>query len=477
MAVEFFRKHIDYDLQLEESALGIMILEKGCFGSAYGLLESDCFYDSNHRTVYNEVEALWKSGAEIDCVSVAHHLYQKGILEIGGENTAYYLSKITLRVIRSDSLVQWCLYLRELYAKRIMMTATSGGLKDGDIFHQAGNISSMINKALEIRSTDDWQTGKSVAKALMQQMDNVHKEGKVGITTSITTLDDINGGFKPGQMIVIGARPGVGKSAFFGRIAVRAASQKKRIGVISLEMVSTDIFARLVAAETDIPFKSIERNEFIEESQRNFVYQGINTVSQLPIFFSDTAQVNIHDIRAKADKLHRRYGLDMLIIDYLQLVESSGDNKNKNRENEVSSISRGIKLIAMNMKIPVIALAQLNRQVEGRDGAKRYPRLSDLRESGSLEQDADIVMFLHRDFVSGVTDIDGQSTENDADLIVAKWRNGSPTNIKLHFQGDTMKFSELHEIHSKQNYFNNPSASFRSSTYKDFTEQDKMTPF
>lgn len=472
---QFFKNHIDYDLDLEESILGIFLIEPGCYGSVYGLVEAACFYHKPHKKVYEAIDAYWKSGGQIDLLTVARYMYDKGILEVDGCNTGFYLTKLTKNVVSSAHIKTWCLYVRELYAKRIMHQATHGGVKGEDIFQQASNIQSLINKALEIRNTDDWLTGDTVAQQLIESMAKAKENGGIGVSTGVSTIDDLNGGFKPGQMIVLGARPAVGKSAFFGRIALRNAIAGKKVGVISLEMPAKDVFARMVASETNTPFWQIDKNEIAEEGQRNCVYNGINTVSQMPIYFSETARVNIHDIRAKADKLTRRYGLDFLIIDYLQLIDSHLTG-NKNRENEVSEISRGIKVMAMNLGIPVLALAQLNRNVESRKGKDRYPQLSDLRESGSLEQDADVVMFLHRDFASGVTeDESGRSTENDARLIVAKWRNGSPTAVDLHFQGDTMKFSEFSEIDKQISFQSNPHKVFQNR--QPFKDSDEEAPY
>lgn len=443
--MEHFKKHIDYDLELEQSILGIFLIEPNSFGSVYGILSPECFYDINHQHVYEEIESWWKGGGQIDLLTISRQFYNKGKTEIKNENVSYFLTKLTLNVVSSSHLQTWCLMLRELYAKRTMYLATHGGISGESVFETATKIQAEINKALTIKTTEDWISGDMLQSLMDEKLIKVAENGNYGISTSIDKIDELNGGFKPGQMVVIAARPSVGKSAFMGRIATHAASKGFKVGVISLEMVTTDVFSRIIAAETNVPFKSIDQNLLFDEAQKNLVYSKIATLSRLPIFFSETAQVNIFDIRAKAEQLQRRKGLDLLIIDYLQLIESAGVSKNSNRENEVSKISRGIKLLAMDLKIPVIVLAQLNRNVEGRTGKSRYPILSDLRESGSIEQDADIVIFLHSDFRAGVeTDEFGDSTENQRDIIVPKWRNGECNlHVKMRFEGATMKFSEI----------------------------------
>jgi replicative DNA helicase len=443
--MEFFKKNIDYDLDIEKSVLGIFTIEPNSFGSVYGILSADCFYDANHKAVYDLIERYWKDGGQIDLLTIAHQFHSQGKTDIGGQTVGFYLSGLSMNVVSSAHLRTWCLILRELYAKRIMHMATHGGITGDNIFETAQKIQAEINKAFQVKATEDWVSGEKLHAMMSEKMTKSAQEGNSGISTSINKIDERNGGFKPGQMIVIAARPGIGKSALMGSIATNAATNGSTVGVISLEMPVVDIFSRIVSAETNVPFKSIDKNLLFDEAQKNLVYSKIATLSRLPIFFSETAQVSIFDIRAKAEQLQRRSGLDMLVIDYLQLIESTGISKNSNRENEVSKISRGIKLLAMDLKIPVIVLAQLNRNVESRTGKSRYPILSDLRESGSIEQDADVVIFLHSDFKSGhETDESGNSTESERDAIVAKWRNGeSDLQVKLKFDGPTMKFSEI----------------------------------
>jgi replicative DNA helicase len=272
------------------------------------------------------------------------------------------------------------------------------------------------------------------------------KEGKVEfLTTGFKAIDKLNGGFSPGQMIVIGARPSMGKSALMGKIAVAIAQQKKTVGIVSLEMNNNEIAARLASLETDIEFWRIYRNLFTDQNQQESFYNKISKQSiNLPIFISDKTKVDINEIRAKATKLKYKHGLDILMIDYLQLVGSEEtNNRNSNREQEVAKISRGVKLLAMELEIPAIILCQLNRQVTSRKGKERYPQLSDIRESGSIEQDADVVMMLHRDWMSGFeVDDAGMSTEGQADLLGVKWRNGALFKLDLDFNPEKMKFSE-----------------------------------
>lgn len=436
-----FKKHIDHDPDLERAVLGVCTLEQAAFGSVYGMLTAECFFTHEHLEVYNAMEQLWKDGHPVELLSLSRTLYEQGIDTLGGDNTFFFLSQLSRDVVNTAHLQRWCVKLRELAARRTMIALTSSGLRGDDVNATAQQIQQVIHKALEIKTADDWKDASHTGHALMQHMDAVEGQELIGISTTFPHLDTLNGGFRPGQLIIIGARPSVGKSALMGSIAIQAAKEGRRVGIISLEMPAKDIFGRMVSADSGVAFTVIDRNRLHTERERTFTSESINKLSALPISFSDGTQVNIHDIRAKAEQLKRRHGLDLLILDYLQLVDELPGN-NRSREQGISQISRGLKMLAMTLEIPVIALSQLNRESEHR--ANKRPSVADLRESGAIEQDADIIMLLHRDWRCGIlTDAQGHSTEHQADLIIAKWRNGQPIDLKLHFEPRLMKFSEV----------------------------------
>jgi replicative DNA helicase len=265
-------------------------------------------------------------------------------------------------------------------------------------------------------------------------------------------------------MIVIGARPSVGKSAYMGQMALAIARTGKKVGIISLEMNNNEIGARLSSLGSDDDFRTIFRNLYRDENHKALWYQKIQDLIELPIFITDKTDVSAASIKAKAIKLMHSEGLDILMIDYLQLVNTESDKKNRTRENEVSQLSRACKLLAKDLNIPVIVLCQLNRAITGRTGVNRYPQLSDLRESGSIEQDADVVMFIHRDWMLGEgfsVDENGNSTEFNADLVVRKWRNGAANlHIKLGFQPKKMMFYEPSE--DRVNYWKPETDNFQN---------------
>lgn len=441
-----FRKHIDYDLELEAKVIGILLIEPLTYSEVSGVLNEECFYAKKHLEIYNKIKLVYEKGYTIDCLIVQRMFFDAGITEIEGEKIPYIFSQCMDGVYSSSNVAIWCIMLRELGAKRLMTLLKTSGRADGDVFEEASKIETKLRRILDVRVTDDWVHMTEVMIKLANHMDSVKGNKRPGVSTSIAALDEANGGFRPGQLIVFAARPGVGKSAFMGRIAVMAAREKVPVGIISLEMEDKDILARSVSAESDVPFWRIDRNDFgykDESEQQEKVRNIMNTMSSLPIYYSDTSNVNINDIRMKAEKLKSRNQLGLLIIDYLQLIEGDGFlGKNIIREQEIARMSRGLKLLAMNLQIPVIILAQLNRESE--KATDKKPQLHNLRESGAIEQDADIVIFLHRDWKSGIKlNSDGNSTEMEADILTRKWRNGKEVDVKMGFDGEKMKFYDL----------------------------------
>lgn len=435
-----YRIQRDFDPELEQSVLGVCLVEPRAFSSVYSLLTDECFHVPEHLTVFKAIEEVWEHGAPVDLLTVARKLNDKGAAVIGGTHPADYLLRFTATVVSSAHLQHWCLLLRELAAKRMMIALQNNAYDEAmDVLEAAEEIQKALQQALEVRTTNDWVDASTAALRLSDHMDEVQGQELIGISTTFASIDRENGGLRKGQLIVLGARPSVGKSALMGSIATHAASRGSKVGIISLEMPAQDIFGRMVSSESRVPFSDIDRGRVQENAERNAVYHSMNQLAGLPIYFSDATGVTIYDIRAKAEQLKRTHGLDMLIIDYLQLIEEVEGSRS--REQAVSQISRGLKMIAMNLQIPVLALSQLNRESEHR--ANKQPSMADLRESGAIEQDADIIMLLHRDWrVGKYEDEQGNSTEHQADLLIPKWRNGTTMNLKLHFDAELMRFTE-----------------------------------
>lgn len=439
-----FQNHIHFSHDLEAAVLGACLLEKTAFGRTHGIVAIETFYSDGARQVYEAIEAVYTAGFPVDILTVNDFLQVKmGVLDIGGHNTAYFITRLTNAVVSSANMEYHCYILKRMWMEREVIKLTSGGLKlEGDVTNKIIQLQTAIR---DIRSGDfvrDWYDAGELMVDLLKHQEKIMESPDAVIKTGIRELDEKNGGFFPGNLVVIGARPGAGKSAFMGQMAVNMATSGKKVGIISLEMSNNEIAGRIAAIDTDIAFAKIFRNLFQDENEKQRFFDRVaSKTSMLPIFVSDKTKVNAVDIRSKADKLKATKGLDFLFIDYLQLI-SADQGKNKTRENIISEISRSCKIMAKELNIPVCILCQLNRESTKRQGESRYPQLSDLRESGAIEQDADVVMFIHRDWILGIpADEKGNSTENKADLIVRKWRNAEPNlHIPLEFDGPKMSF-------------------------------------
>lgn len=429
-----------YDSSLENAIIGACLLETFAFAEVHALLEADFFFLEINRIIFSALKQMFESGQSIDLITTAHHLRKQGVIMYKDYSIPYILTKIAQNVVTSAHIVPHSLILREMFMERELL-AISMRKYEGDAIDRADAIQEAISKAMTIKGVDDWRNIGDVMVSLDKHRHNVRNKELMGVPTSFPSLDLISGGFQPGQMVIVAARPSVGKTAFIGGIAVNAAKTGYKVGVVSLEMPEEQIGARLASIYSDIEFYKIYRSMTQSVEEENRLIDSMHNMAHLPLFITDKTNVTAAAIRAKAEKLKKRKGLDLLIIDYLQLIETESKN-NENREREVAKLSRAMKLLALELKIPIIVLCQLNRQSETK-GSPVIPRMSQIRESGSLEQDADVVILLHRDWKSGkLQDENGNSTERQADIIVEKNRNGETKRINVSFDPDLMKFYE-----------------------------------
>ena len=438
-----FEENIHYSIELEKVILGACMIEKNAIGRVYGLLEADMFYHDGHRLIFRTIIDLWGSNEPTDLLSVYLKLNKNGVKHIDNYSSAYYTTRLLSYVVSTASLEYHALKLRDFYVQREMIKMTTSGI------HNMGSnaieeMSQKLNKLREKVSADSFVGIDEVLVNLYKHMDQAKDKELSGITTGFTRLNTMTGGFQKGGMYIIGARPSVGKSAFMGRMVYEAAKEGHSVGIISLEMTDNQIAARISSLVTDIEYWRIYRSRLADENQARMFYQKTQELSELPIVISDQTGVDIGEVKAKVARLKNKNKIDILFIDYLQLLDTDDRDKNTTREQQVSKMSRGIKLLAKDYDIPIVVLAQLNRVSEAT--ADKKPKLHNLRESGSLEQDSDGVIFLHRDWMSGIkTNEAAQSTENEADIIIAKWRDGETTEYKIGFDGTRMKFYELEE--------------------------------
>jgi replicative DNA helicase len=470
-----FRKDVHFNLDFENAVLGICLLEVGAFGRVYGMLDVESFYSSGNQKVYAAMKTMYQQGMQIDLFTLTDFIFRvQGEEVLEGWNTQYFTHRLTNYVVSSSHLEFHCYLLKSMWTEREIIRLTHGGANlSGNVREQITELQMKLLKIQQNATEHDWTDMTQLMVDLYRHQEEMKKSGGVGRPTGFYTLDKENGGFQSGQLIVIGARPSVGKSAFMGGIAVEMAKKNLTIGIVSLEMSNTEIAARLASYDTETDFHVVYRGLYRDTLEAERLYQKIGTTtSTFPIYVSDKTRVNVPEIRAKAEKLKALHGLDCLMIDYLQLVNPpEGQPRNRNRENEIAEMSRGCKIIAKEMNIPVLLLCQLNREVTKRKGTDRYPQLSDLRESGAIEQDADVVMFVHRDFMAGIeVDENGNKTDRQADLVVRKWRNGkSNFIIPLDFDPPKMKFTERAQHGFK------PIAAAVSSPYE--VNKDEEDPF
>jgi replicative DNA helicase len=465
-----FKKDKHYSQGYETAIIGICLLEKDAFSRTYGIITEDHFYFETNREVYKCMRWMYDNNAPIDTLTVCDFMVRKrGWEDFYGYTVGYYLMQCTNHVCSSYHLEYWCHCVYEMWIDREIIKLTLSGPGEGNAREKIADLQTKLMLLQAGTAEKDWYDMAELMLELFKHREKMQTQGP-GVLTGLKRLDQTNGGFMNGDMIVLGARPSVGKSAFLGLLAINMALNGKRVGIVSLEMSNAKIAGRLAALDTGIDFATLYRGLAIDENQQQQVYSRLaNHTAGLPIKVSDKTQVSIPEIKAKAQKLKHRHGCDILFIDYLQLVDSSGfGGKNGNRENEVRQMSRGCKLMAKELDIPVVVLAQLNREVTARKGEDRYPKLSDLRESGSIEQDADVVAFLHRDWMSGLqVKEDGSSTEREADLIIRKWRDGEPNlMIPLEFDPPRMKFSERRVF-----------GSYRPVQTNNYYEKDDDQPF
>ena len=446
-----YKPYIHHAKDLEQAILGACLIEKLAFGRTYGLIDPDTFYLDGNKQVYAAMLDMYNNSIPIDSFTVAEYLIsRKGVTEIAGSNVPYFLSVLTNCVVSSSHVEYHCQLIKEMWRRRRIIELKYQALEENDSRTNIENINSELNKIIGTEIKRDWYDMEELMFNLILHQQEMASGKKTFVTTGFNAIDNMNGGFYNGQMIVIGARPSVGKSALMGQMAIKMAKAGKKVGIISLEMNNNEIAARLAAIETDIDFSKVFRTILHDEELHKQFYNKIaKSTIKLPIFLSDKTQVNVSEIKAKAIKLKASKGCDVIMVDYLQLIESSTSNKSYNREQEVAKMSRGLKLMAQELDIPVIVLCQLNRAVSARSYKDRFPKLSDLRESGAIEQDADVVMFVHRDFMSGWPVDDGNnSTEFSADLIGTKWRNGATFHLPLDFDPPKMKFTEQAKLGS-----------------------------
>jgi replicative DNA helicase len=440
--------------ELEEAVLGAVMLEKSAFDTVIEILKPECFYVDAHQKIFRAFVSLANNSQPIDILTVVEELKKREDLELVGG--AYFVTKLTNTVVSSANLEAHARIVLQKFIQRELIrtsgeTITEAFEDSTDVFDlldaAEGRLFEITNNHLR-KNYSDLQT---VLMNTLKRIDNLRnsKEELSGVTSGFPGLDRITFGWQPTDLIILAARPAVGKTAFALNLARNAAlhpTKPTAVVMFSLEMSAGQLVQRILSAESEIWLEKIARGKLEEYEMQQLLVKGINRLDKAPIFIDDTPALNIFELRAKSRRLKNKHNIGLIIIDYLQLMSGTGDNKNGNREQEISNISRNLKGLAKELDVPIIALSQLSREVEKRKEGNKMPQLSDLRESGAIEQDADMVMFLYRpEYYDVTTNEMGEDNKGETHVRIAKHRNGSLDTIKLRAKLHIQKFVEEDE--------------------------------
>lgn len=436
-------------LDLEEAVLGALMIEKDALTSVIDILKPESFYKEAHQRIYHAILTLFTNSDPIDLLTVNNLLRSSGELDfVGG---TLYLTELTSRVNSAANIEYHARKIVECALKRYLISISSEIQRDA--FEDSTDVFQLLDRTEQylFSATDAYikRNYSDMAGLMKQALDELearknHTDGLTGVPSGFSNLDRITSGWQRTELIILAARPGMGKTAFVVSSLRNAAVEwNMPVAIFSLEMSSVQLVNRLISAEAEIESDKLRKGNLASHEWAQ-LHHKISKLTSAPIFIDDTPALSILELRAKCRRLKAQHDIQMVVIDYLQLM--SGDSSGKgggNREQEIASISRALKNLAKELNVPVIALSQLSRAVETRGGEKK-PQLSDLRESGSIEQDADMVLFLYRPEYYGLTqDEAGNPTQGIGEVIIAKNRSGSLDTVQLRFIGKFTKFANL----------------------------------
>ena len=435
-------------IELEEAVLGALMIDNESLSDTIDSLQPEYFYKPDNQKIFEAIINLFNSSKPVDILTVSEELKRMGDLEaVGG---MLYISQLTNNVSSSSNTEFHARIIAEKFIKRSLISISNNII--GDAFNDTIDIFDLLNTAEEkLFNVTEGTLRKSYDKMsilIKGALDNIevlrHKEdGLSGVPSGFTKLDRVTSGWQKSDLVIIAARPGMGKTAFALSMARNIAiNHDKAIGFFSLEMSSEQLVSRLIASEAELSASKLRRGD-LKDYEMVQLHEKIKQLSDAQIYIDDTPALTVFELRAKARRLVKNHNVEIIIIDYLQLMSAGGNAGN--REQEISTISRSLKGIAKELKIPVIALSQVNRGVESRTGTgSKRPMLSDLRESGAIEQDADIVTFIYRPEYYKIYEWDnGDDSRSQAEIIIAKHRNGALENVRLKFTAEFAKFSDI----------------------------------
>lgn len=458
-------------IELEEAVLGALMLEN-CMNDIATILTADSFYKPAHSIIFDAILLLYTRSEPIDILTVTQELLKVGKLkEVGG---AFKITEFTNRVASSANVEHHARIIQQKFLQREVIRISSEAIKsafstDCDVFELLEKTERDIYKISAGNTKSDLESTSKLVGSAIKEIEAAGKnvDGVSGVHSGIQALDKLTGGWQKSDLIIIASRPAMGKTAFVLSVASNASFQfNKKVAVFSLEMSKMQLMKRLISSEAEINSLLLKSGK-LDDQQWNQLNEKVERLYGNNLFIDDTPGISVLELKAKARRFKEKNGCDLIVVDYLQLMVGEKGSRG-NREQEISYISRSLKGLAKDLETPVIALSQLSRAVETRGGDKR-PQLSDLRESGAIEQDADVVMFLHRPEYYGITeDANNVSTFQFAEGIIAKNRNGPVDSASMRYISPFTKFTDWSES-------NNSFSQLQSS--KDFTQSINDHPF
>ena len=435
-------------IELEEAVLGALMLDNEALSDTIDILRPEYFYKLEHKKIFDAIIILFNDSKPVDILTIIEQLKKTGELEnIGG---AFYITQLTNNVASSANTEYHARIIVEKFIQRSLIQISSNIIKDS--FDETIDVFDLLSNAeQELFTVTEGSLRKSYSKMselISSAINNIEElknkeDGLSGVPSGFSQLDRVTSGWQKSDLIIIAARPGMGKTALALTMCRNIAiNHKQPIGIFSLEMSTDQLVNRLISSESEIPSGKLRKGN-LEEYEFVQLHEKIKDLAEAPIYIDDTPGLSVFELRAKARRLVKNHGVKIIIVDYLQLM-TAGGNKIGNREQEISTISRSLKGIAKELKIPVIALSQVNRGVESRTSTSKRPILADLRESGAIEQDADIVTFIYRPEYYKIYEWENaDDSRGQAEIIIAKHRNGSLENIRLKFINTLAKFADL----------------------------------
>lgn len=463
--------------ELEEAVLGALLLDQKVQSDIIDFLHPEMFYTDAHQRIYRVIREIFTSTDPIDMLTVVNALKKSGELEIVGG--AYYIAQLTRRVGSAANIEYHARIILQKFIQRRLIEISAE--ISTEAFEDSADVFDLLDKAeqkLFSISENNLRREHSDMQSLVKDaLENIEKASKhdgsyQGVPSGFAELDRITAGWQKSDLIVLAARPGMGKTAFVLSMARNITVDLKRpVAVFSLEMTGVQLVTRLIASETQLSADKLKRGE-LKDHEWQQLHSRITNLMNAPLYIDDTPALSIFELRAKARRMKQQYDIQLIIIDYIQLMQAGNDKGN--REQEISNISRSMKSLAKELNVPIIALSQLNRSVETRGGLKK-PLLSDLRESGAIEQDADMVAFIYRPEYYKLEEFEDHTpAAGMAELIIAKHRNGALAEVKLRFIAQFAQFTDYDQFNGGSLDGIGPNQDFESGT---MIKQSKINAF